>query len=88
MSMEFETFIQQDDLFKERMECIYEGGLRYAWAKEYDPKKADALYRVEMEPAKVQDVKVVGAGISGLVIAFELAQFGHNVNFIIFLIQL
>ncbi|KAH3781665.1 hypothetical protein DPMN_159566 [Dreissena polymorpha] len=79
-SNEVETFIQQDDLFKERMECIYEGGLRYAWAMEYDNKNAKALYKVKVEPANVQNVIVVGAGISGLVIAYELAQIGHNVT--------
>ena len=84
---EVNTFIQQDDLFKERMGRIFEGGLRYAWAMEYDNKNAEAYNKVKVEPENAKDVIVVGAGISGLVIAYELAQIGHNVIFIIFSIQ-
>ncbi|KAH3873739.1 L-amino-acid oxidase BmooLAAO-I-like isoform X1 [Dreissena polymorpha] len=72
--------LQQDDLYKERMTNIVEGGLRYAYAKEHEPQNAEAYKYKKVEPSQVRDVKVVGAGMAGLAIAYELAQIGHNVT--------
>ncbi|KAH3873730.1 hypothetical protein DPMN_036967 [Dreissena polymorpha] len=59
---------------------MVEGGLRYAYAKEHDPQNAEEYKYKKVEPWQVRDVQVVGAGMAGLAIAYELAQIGHNVT--------
>ena len=69
--------IQQSDLLKPLMLDIADFGLNYAYQKWIenmpDPEKRS-------KTKKPKTVIVVGAGMAGLVAAYELEQVGHNVK--------
>ena len=69
------TPVQQSDLCKPLLMDIARKGLNYAyqkWKKEKNPEE-------HSKTKKPKKVVVVGAGMAGLVAAFELAQVGHEV---------
>ena len=65
--------VQQSDLLKPLLMDIARGGLNYAFQKYVKRIEDPEWYSKTQKPKKVI---VVGAGMAGLVAAFELAQVG------------
>jgi hypothetical protein len=74
--------IQQDENYREFMGWITNGGLRYAYAKYHKDPEADTFFQEELSEENQREVIIIGAGMSGLAAAYELAQVGHKVNFV------
>ena len=76
--------IQQDDTFKPFLFDISNYGLNYAYHKYYKcgkdapPECSDKYKYTKTEHPR--NVIIIGAGMSGLVAGYELAQVGHNVK--------
>ena len=69
--------VQQSDLLKPLLMDIAREGLNYAFQK-WIQKMEDP--KPHSKTKKSKKVIVVGAGMAGLVAAFELAQVGHDVT--------
>lgn len=71
--------IQEDDGFKPFLVDISNFGLNYAYQK-YNQKSPDADNYKYTKTKFPKDIIIIGAGMSGLVSGYELAQVGHNVQ--------
>ena len=70
--------IQEDDAFKPFLFDMGQYGLNYAYKKLNNaPNSVDFKYTKTEKP---RNVLIIGAGMSGLVSGYELAQVGHNVH--------
>ena len=67
--------IQQDDALKPFLFDIGRYGLNYAYKNAPNPE--DFKYTKTEKP---RNILIIGAGMSGLVSGYELAQVGHNVQ--------
>ena len=81
--------LQQSDLLKPLLMNIAKHGLGYAYQKysgrwpDSPPPSDDGLFVGQRHPSKTRNPKnviVVGAGMAGLVAAYELKRAGHNVR--------
>lgn len=70
--------IQEDDRLKPFLYDISEYGLNYAYRK-YEVNQPDDEYK-HTQTNRPKNVIIVGAGMSGLVAGYELAQVGHEVQ--------
>ena len=68
--------VQQSDLLKPLLMDIARQGLNFAFQKWIQDMKTPQAHSMTQKPKKVI---VVGAGMAGLVAAYELAQVGHHV---------
>ena len=76
--------IQQDDTFKPFLFDISNYGLNYVYHKYYKcgkdaPPECSDKYKYT-KTKHPRNVIIIGAGMSGLVAGYELAQVGHNVK--------
>lgn len=62
------------------MTWLTDGGLRYACAKQSGQADPQSYYQQRVDAGKKKHVIVVGAGMAGLTVAYELAQIGHQVG--------
>ena len=76
-----EKYIQQDDNYREFMNNITDGGLQYAYHTWIQGESAKEFYRQKVADDKKRHIIIVGAGMSGLAAAYELAQVGHKVEY-------
>ena len=70
--------IQQSDTLKPFLLDIGNFGLNYAYHK-YDCKETKDKYKHKKTDNPI-NVIIIGAGMSGIAAAYELAQSGHNVT--------
>ncbi|XP_068742995.1 putative L-amino-acid oxidase YobN [Montipora capricornis] len=68
--------IQQSNLLKPLTDDITMYGLNYAYQSQYEKMKTPEIHS---KTKKRKEVIVVGAGMAGLVAAYELEQVGHDV---------
>ena len=72
-------YLQESDLYKPLMLDMGESGLNYVYHKYFRKATEADLYK-RTKTKKPINVIIIGAGISGLVAAYELAQVGHKVT--------
>ena len=71
--------IQEDDALKPFLFDISQFGLNYAYEK-FNKKVKNPEDFKYTKTEKPRNVLIIGAGMSGLVSGYELAQVGHNVH--------
>ena len=78
-SKESDSPLQHCDLLKPFLLDISNWGLNYAYHKYYGDQENPEKYKHTKTEHPI-NVIIIGAGMSGLVAAYELAQVGHNVT--------
>ena len=71
--------IQQSDLLKPLLMDIANFGLNYAYCR-YKERDGNCDHYKKTKSKNPKKVIIIGAGMSGLVAAYELAQVGHEVQ--------
>lgn len=71
--------ITQTDCFKTFYMEILQFGLNYAYKMQTNPRKNNDKFKFT-KTTKPKHIIVIGAGMSGLSAAYELAQVGHKVT--------
>ena len=79
-SKESDSPLQQSDLLKPFLLDISNWGLNYAYHKYYGKQEENPEKYKHTKTAHPTNVIIIGAGMSGLVAGYELAQVGHNVT--------